>query len=163
MFGLGSQVYAQKIGYANLEVVLAYLPEIQNVNSQLQTLQTSKNKEIEVTRNYYNTKYQEYSQRAQAGASEQELLPLEQEIQKVGQEIQNAESKAQNDLANKQSEMMAPILEKVEGEIKKMAKEMGYDFILNSSSSGTSVVIHGEEGDDLSRTLLSRLGVNVDQ
>jgi len=159
--GLGSQVSAQKIGYVNFELVLVYLPEVQNMNSQLQSFQKSKVQEIEVTSNYYKTKFQEYSQRSQAGASEQELLPLQQEIQKIGQEIQNAESKAQNDLANKQSEMMAPILEKVEGEIKKMAQEMGYDFILNSSASGTSVVIHGDEGDELSRTLLSRLGVNV--
>lgn len=162
LFGLSTQVFAQKIGYANLELVLAYLPETQQVGQQLQTFQANETKKLESKRNYFDTKYQEYAERAQAGATEQDLLPLQQELQKLQNEIQQQAARVQQQIAQKQGELMGPILEKVEGELKKIAEEKGYVYILNASASGSSVVLHGNDADEVSKLLLTRLGVEVD-
>ena len=47
--------------------------------------------------------------------------------------------------------------------LKKIAEEKGYTYILNSSASGSSIVLHGDESDEVSKLLLSRLGVEIDE
>lgn len=164
LIGLGSPVFGQKIAYTNLELVLAYLPETQSVGQQLQTFQQNEAKKLATKRNYFDTKYQEYAEAAQSpGATEQTMLPLQQELQKLQQEIQQQAAKSEQALAQKQAALMGPILEKVEGELKKIAEEKGYTYILNSSASGSSIVLHGNESDEVSKLLLDRLGVEIDE
>ena len=124
---IGSTAMAQtKIGYANLELVLAYLPETQKMNQQLQTFQNQLAKKLESKRNYFDTKYQEYVEKSQTpGVTEAEMKPLQDELQKLQAEIQQDAQKADNDLMVRQNQMMAPVLEKLESEIKKLAQERG--------------------------------------
>ncbi len=155
---------AQKIGYTNLELVLAYLPETQSVSQQLDTYRQQLSKRLETRKAYFDTKYQEYAEAAQQpGASQEALLPMQEELQKLQAEVQRETAKAEQQLAQKQGELMQPILDKLEGEMKALAAEEGYTYILNSSASGTSVILHAAEADDLSKKLLARLGVNIDE
>ncbi|MEZ4686429.1 MAG: OmpH family outer membrane protein [Bacteroidia bacterium] len=161
--GLGGPLFAQKIAYANLELVLAYLPETQQVGKQLQEIQAQKAQKLQIKRNYFDSKYQEYQEAAQVpGVSEESLLPLQQELQKLQREMQQETAKAEQEIARKQADLMAPILQKVEAEIKNIAVEKGYTYVLNSSASGSSIVLHGNEADEISKLLLSRFGVTID-
>ncbi|MFK7921452.1 MAG: OmpH family outer membrane protein [Bacteroidia bacterium] len=155
---------AQKIGYTNLELVLAYLPETQSVQQQLQTYSQQLSKRLETRKAYFDTKYQEYAELAQQpGASQEAMAPMQEELQKLQAEVQREAAKAEQQLAQRQGELMKPILDKLETEMKAIAAEDGYSYILNSSASGTSVILHAAEADDLSKRLLSRMGVTIDE
>lgn len=155
---------AQKIGYTNLELVLAYLPETQSVQQQLQTYSQQLSKRLETRKAYFDTKYQEYAELAQQpGASQEAMAPMQAELQTLQAEVQRESAKAEQQLAQRQGELMKPILDKLEIEMKAIAAEDGYSYILNSSASGTSVILHAAEADDLSKRLLARMGVNVDE
>lgn len=153
---------AQKIGYTNLELVLAYLPETKSVGQQIQTYSEQLEKRLGTRKAYFDTKYQEYAELAQSGGTEEQLAPMQQELQKLQAEVQREAAKAEQQLAEKQGQLMQPILDKVEAELKAIAAEKGYTYILNSSASGTSVILHAAEADDISKLLLQRLGVTID-
>lgn len=151
-----------KIGFANLELVVAYLPESQQVQNELMTFEKMVAQKLETKKNYFDLKYQEYAEKAQSpDANAATLAPLEQELQKLQLEMQKSLEKSELDLARKQSDLMQPIMEKVKTELKALAIEKGYTYILNSATSDTSIVIHGSESDELTEILLNRLGVEI--
>lgn len=161
--GISMAAKAQmKIGFANLELVVAYLPESQQVQNELQTYEKMVAQKLETKKNYFDLKYQEYTEQAQSpDANAAKLAPLEQELQKLQQEMQKSLEKSELDLARKQNDLMQPIMEKVKTELKALAIEKGYTYILNSATSDTSIVIHGSESDELTEILLNRLGVEI--
>ena len=64
-------------------------------------------------------------------------------------------------MAQKRGELMGPILTKLEAELESLAKEKGYTYILNSAASGTSIILHGSDSDEVSEELLKRMGVDL--
>lgn len=160
---LSSGVQAQiKIAYINLELVMAYLPEVQNVNKELQTYQTQLTKSLKTKQDYFDLKYQEYQEAAQhPDATAETLAPLQQELQKLQVELQQSLTISENQIVQKQNTLMNPILETVQKELQAIAAEKNYDYVLNSASSGSSIILHASEANDISELLLNRLGVEI--
>ena len=161
--GISAVAEAQlKIGFTNLEIVVAYLPEAQQVQNELQIYEKQITQKLETKRNYFDVKYQEYTEKAQSpDANPATLAPLEQELQRLQQELQKSLEKSEQDLARKQNELMQPIMEKIKTELKALADEKGYTYILNSATSDSSIILHGSESDEITKLLLSRLGVEI--
>ncbi|MEO0471170.1 MAG: OmpH family outer membrane protein [Bacteroidota bacterium] len=158
---LGNATAQEKIGYANLELILAYLPETQDVNKKLTEYRDQLSKKLESKRSYFQVKFQEANEKQQAGASEQELQVLSQELQKLQAEVQQEAANAEQLMAQRQGQLMQPILDKLQGKIKDLASEKGYTFIFNSTASGSSVLLHGVPGDEVSKDLLVKMGVDA--
>ena len=151
-----------KIAYTNLELAMAYLPEVQNANTKVKTYQAQLEKQLKTKQNYFDLKYQEYSEAAQQpGASEESMAPLQKELEKLQQELQASVTNSENQIIQKQAELMEPILNKVQQELQTIADEKGYDYVLNSASSGSSVILHGSESFNITEMLLERLGVEI--
>lgn len=162
LLALATTSYAQKIGYANVDLILVYMPETKSMNQQLQTYQQKLGEQIQKKQEYAQLKLQEAQQKAQAGASEEELQPLSEELQKLDQDIQKAASDADQKLAKKRQELLEPITEKLGKAIKEVAESGGYDYVLNTvDGSGVSVVLHGPETNDITREVMEKLGIQV--
>lgn len=158
---LGSSLLAQKIGYVNLEMVLAYMPETKTMEEKLKKQSDQLAQTLQVKRDYFQLKYQEATALAEAGASEEELQPISQELQKLQGELQQAAAVADQQLAGERQKMLAPILEKLQSAIKSMAAEGGYTYVFNSNASGVSVMLHGPDSDNLTKSLFTRLGIPI--
>lgn len=159
---LGSSLLAQtKIGYVNLELVLAYMPETKVMEDNLKKESEGLAQTLKVKRDYFELKYQEATALAEGGATEEQLAPLSQELQKLQGELQQAAAKADQDLAGRRQQMLAPILEKLQGAIKSMAAEGGYTYIFNANAGGVSVMLHGPDTDNLTKALFTRLGIPI--
>lgn len=153
-----------KIGYANIELVLLYMPETQSMNQTLQTYQNQLSKKLQAKQEYAQTKLEEYQgfvqqtpapSQADVEARQQELINLDEEIQK---EAQAAEQK----LMEKRQTLMEPIAGKLEKELKGIATDEGYDMILNTvDAGGVSIVLFGPPEHDLTEKLFKRLGIPV--
>ncbi|TAE46791.1 MAG: OmpH family outer membrane protein [Bacteroidetes bacterium] len=151
-----------KIGYANIQAILAYMPETNTMEQQLQTYESKLAESLQIKQRYLQEKYAEYQEKAAAGADEATLKPLEEEIVKLDKETQQAQQVAQDKALAKRQELMAPIVEKLQKEIDAIAKEEGYTYILNAvDGSGISVVLHGPEEHDLTKKILTRLGIAI--
>ena len=58
--------------------------------------------------------------------------------------------------------MLDPIIKKLQTEIKALSEAEGYDYVLNTvDGSGVSIILHGPEEHDLTKKLMTRLGIKI--
>ena len=162
-FGFAFNASAQlKIGHANIELILAYMPETKSMTQTLQTYQTQLGKKLETKQTYAQQKLAEAQQAQQNGASDADLQKYQEELQKLDKEIQEEAAEADQKLTKKRMDLMEPITDKLEKAIKEVANEQSYDYIFNSvDGAGVSIVLHGPEDRDLTKTIMKKLGIEV--
>lgn len=155
-----SNVSAQKIGYANVKLLLNYMPENKTMKQTLNDFQQNLSKPIAVKQELGQTKVNEYQSIEKTPQNEARLKQLETEIAKLDQEIQNEKREAENKIAQKRQDLLAPITQKIQNAIDALSKAEGYDYILNSvDGSGLTIVLKGPEKDNLTENLATRLGI----
>lgn len=151
----------ERIGYANLELILALMPETKQVNDELVELRKKLAKGLETKQAYAQQKLIEAQEAAEAGvASEERMLAYEQELRGLEREIQTSAAEAEQKIVSRRAELMSPVSDKLQTTIRSVAETDGYTYILNSvDGSGTSIVLYGQEEKDLTRRILKELGV----
>ena len=151
-----------KVGYTNLEVVLAYLPEMQTANSTLNLFQQKLEEDLATRQKYLESKYNEYLQLVEEGGKEEAIKPMEEEIRRLDDEVKRKAAESEQKMLEKRSQLIAPISDKIQVELKAMAAEGAFDLILNSvDGTGNSIVLFGPEENDLTEALLKRMGVTL--
>ncbi len=164
-----------KLGHANIEMVLANMPETKSMQQSLQTYQKQLAKQLESKQLYAQEKYKTYVAKVEAyeaaqaskteaelKAMEDELKAMETELRKLDEEIKQETAKAEQKLAKKQADLMAPITEKLEAKIKEVATEKGYDYILNMvDGAGVSIVLYGPDERNVTKEIMVKLGIKV--
>jgi Skp family chaperone for outer membrane proteins len=159
---LSTSLSAQKIGYANMSLILSYMPEANSADRELGKIEQKLSAKIQAKQQFYQTKLEEYNAFASDPKYQSNLKPLQDEIINLEAEINKDVSDAQNQLAADRERLMAPILKKLETEIKALSAAEGYDYILNSKDSGgVSIVLYGPPEHELTRKILKRLGIEI--
>lgn len=165
--GLFVGAFAQdgdKIGYANFELILSYMPEAETIGQNIQAFQQNKAKQLKIKEDYAQVKLQEYQQRLQGGASEADLAPLIEELQKLDQEIKTFAAQAEQELYYKRQQELQPALTRLSAAIKKVAEDGGYTFVLNAiDSQAGSILVHGPDDVNLNIPILKELGIDVNE
>ena len=151
-----------KIGYTNLEVVLASMPEAKTMERELQVFEEKLGGKIKVKDDYVKQKYQEYLDKKERGAfltpaeqeaAEKELLRLDEEVQKLAQD-------AEYDMMAKRQALLEPVLAKLQTAIDAVAIAGGYTYILNqTTSAGVSTILYGPDEADITKALFGKLGL----
>jgi len=162
--GMLATVQAQnlKIGYANIEAILLYMPETQTMNQNLKTFSDKLGQQLQSRQQYYQSLIEEYQQLAAETQDEATLKPKQEKIIEVEKELQNEQQASQQKLLERRQTLMEPIIEKMQGAIKALAAEDGYDVIINSvDGNGISIVLHGPEENDVTKKLMTKLGVKL--
>ncbi|MCS6790250.1 MAG: OmpH family outer membrane protein [Bacteroidia bacterium] len=152
-----------KIGYTNIELVLSYLPEAQQVEQQLRTYEKKVIEQLNIKQGYLQTKIEEFSELKQQGkltaAQEEEKR---KEILKIDEEIKRFQEESEQNYLKKKAELLQPIVEKLQKAISELAAAEGYDYILNNSNAtGVAFILHGPKSDDVTEKLLKKLGVDT--
>lgn len=157
--------YAQevKIGYTNIELVLAYMPEARQMEQQLQTYQRKLGEQVQSKEQYGQAKMQEYQQMLQANSlSPEEQKRREEELQRLSEELQIFAGESEQKLLEKRQQLLEPILERLQNTINSIAAQRGYTYILNqSNSSGVSNILYGPEENDITKPLMKALGIEL--
>lgn len=162
--GVAIPAQAQKIGFADLEVILAYMPEAQQVDRELNTYAQQLQTNLQNKQRYLQTKYAEYQQRAEeAGESlpESELQAMQEDLQNIQSDIAKSQQESEQKLMIRRQDKLGPILDKVQGAIDALAEEEGYTYILNASSSGTSVALFAGDQYNVTTNLMKRLNIPI--
>lgn len=157
------QVSAQapKIGYTNLDYILAQLPEAKQIESQLKEYEKQLQGQLQ-------SKYAEYEQkldtyrRAQATMAEIVKQDKEQELLNLQNSIREFEEKAQGEMQKKQVDLLEPVLEKIQKSIDKVAAANAYTYIFSTHTDygGSAVILYAKNKEDnISDLVLKDLGV----
>lgn len=134
---------------------MAELPEVQQMRSNLEGMQTQLQKKGQQMLTDYQAKQQAAVTKQQAGT----LAPVEEkqvmaDLQKKEQEIMEFEKTMQQKLGSKEQELLNPILEKVNNAIQAVAKDNGFQFIFDTSSG---VLLYADETQDITAMVKAKL------
>jgi outer membrane protein len=153
-----------KIGYANINAIVALMPETKILDEELRKLDQSLSQSVKIKQDYAQTKYQEYLEYVQTNEKPDEtrVRQMEDELNGIQKEIQKETQKAQQQLAAKRQDSMEPIIEKIQKSIKKIAAAENYTYILNTvDGSGASIILHAPPEHDLSERILNDMGIEI--
>ncbi len=146
-----------KVGYINSAAILAEMPEVKQMQSNLDGFQAQLEKRGQQLLAEYQQKQQDAMQRKERG----ELSPVEeekvlQELQAKEEEIYAFQNEMQQKLAEKQQTLLSPILEKINTAIQDIAKSEGYAYIFDLSSGA---ILYADESLDLTEKVKAKLNM----
>lgn len=152
-----------KIGYTNVELLLAYMPEAKQMEQQLDTYQKQIGEQLQAKQTYGQGRLEEYMRKKEANLlSAEDDQKWQEELQKLDAEITQFASDGEAKLLAKREELLVPILEKLQTAIDDVAKEKGYTYLLNqTNSSGVSTILYGPEENDVTEDVMKKLNIKM--
>jgi len=154
--GATSFVNAQaKVAHINTQALVEVMPEMKNAQSQLQKLQKTYDTEITNMAKELDAKIKQYEQEAES-KTEEENGKRVQEVQGMQNNIGAYREEALKDLRQKEVDIFQPLLDKARVAIQKVAREKGYEYVLDSAP-GNGVILF--DGFDLLADVKKELGI----
>lgn len=148
-----------KFGYVNSQEIIFSMPEINQVQAQLEQLQKDVEEQLEIIQVEYNNKAMEYQKNAAnysdaiRQSKEQELMGLQQRYEELGKA-------GQADLQKKQGELMQPVIDKAKAAIDKVAAEGGFAAIFDMAV-GSLAYWDEAQLTDISPAVKAELGISA--
>jgi len=145
----------QKFGHVNTQEVLATMPEVAQLEAQIQ----SKSKEYETQLKNLYTQYQNIATDIQTNGANYMEAVLEakyKEGAELEQKITKIESAAQQELAQFEQAQFEPIKQKAMNAIEKVARVNGFTYIFDSS---VGVLLVQPATDDITNLVKTELGI----
>lgn len=152
-------VFAQvKIGYTNPARILSQLSSVEEVDAQIQALIEERDQELGERAAQLQQEFANYEQTMSA-LSEQERSTREAELMEKNEQFEQQREGMMNEIRQKRSELMAPIIERMNTAMDEVAKEMELDLILNEGTSyGDSIIFFAEsESLDVTNKIIEKL------
>lgn len=138
--------YAQvKIGYMNPAQVLSELEEVAVIEQQIESLIDTRDKDLIAKSTQLQQDLATYEE-GKAVLSAEARASKEKEFLDRNDELDSERETYLNEIRQKRSQMMTPILEKMDEAIKAIATEMGLDLVLNEVTSyGDAIIFYSNE------------------
>lgn len=156
----------QKIGHLNSQDVFTSMPEAKTISTTLESLQKTKQAEIEKLQNDYTVKYNaavaknKTLNEANKETVGKELQAMGTELDGLKRGIDEASQNAQQAMAAKQGELMTPLQTKFITAVKAVAKEKGIAYVFddNAQQSANNLLAF-DGGIDLTAAVKAKLGI----
>jgi outer membrane protein len=153
----GSGVNAQtKIGYIDAETILYLMPEAAKIDSLVQLYQR------DTVGKEYMSLMQQYQYKDSIFRDSLHPLPAAvkeqyaKDISQLTQTLTSWQQIAQEAIQNKQSQLLAPLMRKIQDAIQAVAKEKGYTYVLSRES-----IIIAPDTDNMLQAVAKKLNVTV--
>lgn len=144
-----------KMGYTNVDYILAFMPETQNVQTQLTEYEGQLTAQIQSKYTELQQKVAEYEQGA-AMMIDAVRADKEQEIQQLQVSLQQFQANAEVLVQQKQAQLLQPLYEKIQSAIDEVAAEGEYIVIFRSE---TLLFADQERMDEVSEQVFAKLGI----
>lgn len=162
LFSAGTINAQQKIGHVNYADIFTSTPDYQRAEGELRNLDSAKTEELQGMFSLFQEKQNEAQEllrnRSEANREtvDAQLNTLDAELQEFQRRLQEVQQLAEQELTQKQQELFAPIHQKVTTAIQNVAREKGYAYLFDISSTNIPFF---EGGDDLSADVKTKLGI----
>lgn len=154
MIALPLSVFGQKFGVINTQALMENMPEVKEVNTQLEAASKKYEDEFAKLQDEFKKKYEEFQ--ALEESTPQTIRERRmQEIQELDNKISQFRATAQQDLQRQQQQLLGPVQEKVMKALQSVGDEGGYTFIFEN----VIPVYTGKDVTDLTDTVKARLGI----
>ena len=149
-----------KIGYTNVEYILALMPESKQIESDLKSYSTQLEAQLQTKYKEYQTKGEAYQKGAQT-MTDVIRADKEKELMNLQSSIEEFQKNAEVSLQKKQQALLEPAYKKMQKAIDDVAKENSITYVFNSDAGyGTNaILLHAPESDNISDLVLKKMGV----
>ena len=154
---------AQQVGFTNVEILLNYMPDTKSIEKELQTYQSKLEERIQSKSKYAQDEMMTYQEGAQANKwSPEQAKEWETKLINLQKEVEQSVADAEMKLMNKRAELLGPVQKKIQDAINAVAKEGGYEYILNQSiGEGVPSIVYGAKGMDVTPMIAKKLGITL--
>jgi len=156
---IGSAAFAQqpmKFGHINSGEILQVMPELKQVEKQMEAEFSEKEAQLTVMQEDLKGKQQAYQQVA-SSLTPAERSVKEKEIMELNQKVQNYYMLSQQQIQAKQNELQAPIIQKLKAAIQEVGDEEGFLYIFELSSRVP--VYNSDKSIDIGPKVKAKLGI----
>jgi outer membrane protein len=154
--------FAQKIAFADVNAVLSVMPENEKINEDLQIYATGLQKRLDDMKGQLDVLVKEFQQ-VLAAKDTAKALEIQKQAIEGEKLVQQTATRSEQQLAQKRSELLQPLLKRIKEAMGAVAKKEGFDYVLNSvDGSGTSSLLWGPEGTDITRKVVAELGIKLE-
>ena len=147
-----------KIGYTDVQYVLAQMPESKQIESELKTYNGQLEAQLKSKTAELETKYKSY-QAGEATMTDVVKADKQKELQGMQQSIQEFQRSAEQSLQQKQQALLKPALDKLQKNIDVVANENGFTYVFNSDGGGSPLLLHAPKEGDISDLVLKKMGI----
>ena len=147
-----------KIGYTDVQYVLAQMSESKQIESELKTYNSQLEAQLKSKYAEYQAKGEAY-QKAAGTMTDVVKADKEKELQGLQQSIQEFQQNAQQSLQQKQQALLKPALDKLQKNIDLVADENGFTYVFNSDAGGSPLLLHAPKDGNISDLVLKKMGI----
>ena len=133
IIGFMNNGHAQsKIAHIDTQAFIESMPSYQDAVSQIKKIEQTYQAEIDDLLKETQNKNERYKAEAPTKTDEENQIRM-QELQEMQNSIREYNQTASRDVQKKREELMRPVLEKARNIIQKVARDKGFDFVLDST------------------------------
>jgi outer membrane protein len=154
---MSSFAQAQKIGYLNFQNIVTGTRQFADIQKQMEAYQNQFLETIKAVQAEGQTKAADYDAK-KATMTDAVRTKAESELQDLNKRLQDLNTSAQNSVQQKYNELTKPLVDKVKAAVSQVAKEKGYTYVLDSS---TTDLVVAPETDDLTAAVKAKLGPDM--
>nr|WP_230688143.1 OmpH family outer membrane protein [Hymenobacter jeongseonensis] len=147
-----------KIGYTDVQYVLAQMPESKQIESDLKAYNSQLEGQLRSKSGELEAKYKAYQQ-GEATMTDIVKADKQKEMQNMQQSIQEFQRSAEQSLQQKQQTLLKPALDKLQKNIDVVAEENGFTYVFNSDGGGSPLLLHAPKEGDISDLVLKKMGI----
>jgi outer membrane protein len=148
-----------KIGYADVEYILGFLPESKTIESEYASFEKQLQKQLEPRIREFQQKVKAFQQ-GQEAMTEAVRNKKTLELQQLQGTLEQLQLGVQENLTSKRISLIKPIYDKIAHATKQVAKRSGYTHVLNASVGDFSILLYADESDNISDRVLKELGID---
>ncbi len=145
-----------KIAYVNTQEVMSAMPELPQIQKQLEDFSEEYTAELKRMDEEYSKKYQDYLAQ-QDSLTENIKIRRMQEIQGIQERMEQLYQMAQQEVPKKQEELFMPVQQKMMDAIRAVGAEKGYTLVL--SLNPANILYTGNSAIDATPFVKTKLGI----
>ncbi|MDB5240059.1 MAG: hypothetical protein JWP57_684 [Spirosoma sp.] len=150
-----------KLGYTNIDYVLAQTPEAKDIQNQLTIQRTQSENELKRMQKELQDKYESYEKGA-AQMSDVIRKDRETELQGLQGRIQEFGRTAETSLQTKYQQLVNPVVQKIQKAIDAVAKDNAYTYVFNLDAGANTIpiLLVAPEQDNITELVLRKMGID---
>ncbi|HEY0653162.1 MAG TPA: OmpH family outer membrane protein [Chryseosolibacter sp.] len=152
-------VASGKVGYVDVEGVIAQLPEYKQLEVKLQEMQKKFSDDLFARQQNFERLYTQYVQNARS-MPDSSRVKAENQLQQLDAEMAQFNQDAQNTFENTRKLFLGPVYLKLGGVIRDVAIENGYSMILPYQVGNGELLLHSDSKHNVSDLVVKKFTSN---
>ena len=160
---LGAQAQSVRIGYLDPDIIIVQMPEYALMRDSLQLRDEVISGDLQAREDILRAKFEELQQFAQSAvASAEAQQDRENEILSLQRNLEQAESQGRAELAQRESQMLQPMLMRLQEAIDAIAGEMNLMMVFSARANNAPVILFAsDEAFNITNPVMAELGLDI--